>query len=159
MNARRIYHSPSLTVTLVAAACLFSSCGRHEAAAEAAPTPVRVVALATDIGPAGLRYSAAILPNAEVTLLFKSGGYVESIAERKDSKGKARLIGSGDAVEKDEVLGSVRQSDYDERVAQAEGQVAQAQAAFDKSSSDFVRASNLFVAESLTKTQFDSYRA
>src|SRR5436309_1700776 len=145
MNAPRRNNAPGVTVTLFATACLFSSCHRHDASAEASPTPVRVVVLAgTDINPAGLRYSASILPNAQVALLFKSGGYVEKISERKDSKGKSRLIGPGDTVEKGEVLASVRQSDYAERVMQGEGQVAQAQAAFDKSSSDFTRASNLF---------------
>jgi len=144
---------------LAGAACLFSSCHKHEANAETAPTPVRAVALATDINPTGLRYSASILPNAQVALLFKSGGYVEKISERKDSRGKARLIGPGDAVAKGEVLASVRQSDYEERVAQTEGQVAQAQAAFDKSSLDLARASNLFASESMPKTQFDAYRA
>jgi RND family efflux transporter MFP subunit len=123
------------------------------------PTPVHVEQLSAAPDDSVLRYSAAVIPGAEVALSFKSGGYVGSIAHREDAQGRSRLLETGDAITKGEVLASVRQSDYDDKVAQAEGQMAQARAAYEKAASDFSRAVNLRASESMTQVQFDSYRA
>jgi multidrug efflux system membrane fusion protein len=108
---------------------------------------------------AGIRYSANIVANSQVNLAFKSGGYVESIGQRKGADGRVRPLEAGDAVTKGEALATVRQSEYADKVAQAEAQVAQAKAAFEKSRLDFQRASNLFSSDSLTKSQYDSAKA
>src|SRR5262249_11242991 len=64
-----------------------------------------------------------------------------------------------DTVAEGEVLATVRQVEYADRVQQAKAQVVQAAAAFDHAHQDFERASNLFSADSLTKSQYDAAKA
>jgi len=133
-------------------------CSRDTAVANP-PAPVRVTVVSTSDAIAGIRYSANIVANSQVSLAFKSGGYIASIAQRKGADGRVRPLQSGDAVRTGEVLATVRQGDYADRVAQAKAQVEQARAAFEKSRLDYQRASNLFSSDSLTKSQYDAAKA
>src|SRR5262245_45729677 len=93
-------------------------------------TPVRVTAVSGSAAAGGVRYSASVTPNAQVNLIFKSGGYVESITQRTGADGRVRPLEAGDKVSAGEVLAKVRESDYTDRVSQAAAQVAQAKAAY-----------------------------
>jgi len=110
-------------------------------------------------GPEWVNYSASINPYSQLNVSFKSGGYVTSIEQRKGPDGHLRNLQQGDWVKKDEVLATVRLSDYQQQVEQAKGRVDQAQAAALKGSQDFARAQALYDANALTQTDYDSAKA
>ena len=144
-------------LALLAAAALSSSCN-HETTTTP-PTPVRVTSVGTFEGGGGIRYSANINAFTQVTLSFKSAGYVDNIAQRRGADGRIRVLQLGDRVTRDEVLAHIREADYLDKVNSAKAQVAQSQAAYDKSQLDFERASKLLSSDSLTKAQYDSAKA
>jgi multidrug efflux system membrane fusion protein len=144
-------------LALLAVAALSSSCS-HETTTTP-PTPVRVTSVGTFEGGGGIRYSANINAFTQVTLSFKSAGYVDNIAQRRGADGRIRVLQLGDRVTRDEVLAHIREADYLDKVNSAKAQVAQSQAAYDKSQLDFERASKLLSSDSLTKAQYDSAKA
>jgi multidrug efflux system membrane fusion protein len=142
---------------LLAVAAFALSCSRETTTTP--PTPVRVTSVGTFEGSGGIRYSANINAFTQVTLSFKSAGYVDKIAQRRGADGRIRVLQVGDPVTQDEVLAHIRESDYVDKVNSAKAQLAQAQAAYDKSQLDFERASKLLASNSLTKPQYDSAKA
>src|ERR1700687_5965103 len=70
-----------LVLALLAVAALSSSCS-HETTTTP-PTPVRVTSVGTLEGNGGIRYSANINAFTQVTLSFKSAGYVDHIPLRR----------------------------------------------------------------------------
>ncbi len=144
-------------LALVAVAALSMSCSHATTATP--PTPVRVTSVGTFEGSGGIRYSANINAFTQVTLSFKSAGYVENIAQRKGADGRIRVLQLGDPVTSGEVLAHIRESDYLDKLNSAKAQLAQVQAAYDKSQLDFERASKLLSSDSLTKAQYDSAKA
>ncbi|MGH9747625.1 MAG: efflux RND transporter periplasmic adaptor subunit [Candidatus Acidiferrales bacterium] len=126
---------------------------------EKPPVPVTVVGVQEYSGPEGVTYSASINPYDQLNVSFKSAGYVTSILQRKGADGRQRNLQQGDWVKRDEVLATVRQSDYQHAVAQAQGQLEQAQAAALKGTQDFGRAQALFASNSLTKIDYDAATA
>jgi RND family efflux transporter MFP subunit len=141
-------------------ACMISQgCGHGEAPAHPA-IPVRVSPAGTlEESGGGLRYSANIEALTQVSLSFKSGGYVDRITERKGADGRTRVLQVGDHVVRGEILAHVRESEYSERVNSAKAQVDQAQASYEKAKLDFDRATNLFKSDSYTKAQLDAAKA
>ncbi len=144
-------------LALLAVAALSMSCSHGSTATP--PTPVRVTSVGTFEGSGGIRYSANINAFTQVTLSFKSAGYVDNIAQRTGADGRIRVLQVGDRVTRDEVLAHIREGDYLDKVNSAKAQLAQAQAAYDKSQLDFERASKLLSSDSLTKAQYDSAKA
>jgi hypothetical protein len=67
--------------------------------------PARAVRLATVAPPQAsgetLRYSASILPYAQVDLAFRTSGYVTGVKQVRGADGRTRDIGTGDFVEKE----------------------------------------------------------
>lgn len=118
--------------------------------------PVKVAAVEPFSGNQGVTYSANIVPYAQVPLLFKSGGFVTTILQRKGADGRVRNVQQGDFVKKDTVLATVRQDDYRNVVEQAKGQLEQAQAAQVKAEQDMKRASALLAANAMTQANFDA---
>jgi multidrug efflux system membrane fusion protein len=122
---------------------------------------------------AGRRYSASIVPYRQVTLAFRSGGFVGWFMQVQGADGRMRNIGVGDAVKQADVLARIREKDYELRLAERQGQLDEAQkahvaaqaqlaaaeAAAVKASEDFQRASTLFNVQSITKPDFDAARA
>lgn len=147
---------PLLAALLISA--WSSGCGSDRPPARQ-PVPVRVAAAGTleDVG--GLRYSANIDAFSQVTLAFKSGGFVDRIVERKGADGRIRVLQAGDRVSQGDVLAHVRDSEYVDRVNSAKAQVDQAQANYDKAKLDFERATNLYKSDSFTKAQYDGAKA
>jgi multidrug efflux system membrane fusion protein len=107
----------------------------------------------------GLTYSADIDAFTEVTLAFKSGGYVDRIIERKGADGRTRILQVGDRVSQGEILAHVRESEYVDKVNSSKAQMDQAQANYDKAKLDFERATNLYKTDSYTKAQYDAAKA
>lgn len=114
----------------------------------------------------GQRFSASINPNAQVQLVFKSGGIVQSIYQIRGADGRMRNIGIGDPVEKGQLLAQVRVAEYNSRLTQAkaelqqaEAQLASAKATQLQATLNYNRAKNLFEAASLVKPEFDRAQA
>ncbi len=123
------------------------------------PLPVHaVVVQPTTVGnPA--RYSASIVPYAQVDLAFQSSGYLESIRQVKSAGGGMRNIDQGDWVPRGTVLATVRQSDYSDKVSQAKAQLSRSQAEFTKAKLTFDRTAALYSSQSATKPDYDSAKA
>ena len=140
------------------AACL-ASCGTEQKAKETPPIPVTVSTVEEYSGPEAVSYSASIVPYVQIPLMFKSGGYVTSILQRKGADGRIRNVQQGDFVKKDTVLATVRQEDYQHSVQQYAGQLEQAKASATKAQEDFARAAALYKANALTQSDYDAARA
>ncbi len=157
---------------LILVAAAMAGCGREEPY-ENPPTPVGVTAVQAYESGSEVRYSASIIPYAQVDLAFKSGGYVDSIMQVKGADGRMRDLQQGDRIAAGAVLARVRQDDYTVKVDQAKMQLAQAKSALESARSqlvkaeagfkqarlDFSRAKNLFETQSLTKSDYDAATA
>jgi RND family efflux transporter MFP subunit len=155
-------------VGLLASASFMMSCSREETS-QNSPTPVGVTTVQLYESGNEIRYSANIVPYAQVDLAFKSAGYVQSIRQVKGADGRTRDLQQGDRVSTGMVLAQVRQEDYVINAEQAKMQLAQAkwslesgrsqlnqaEAALNQAQLDFARAKNLFETQSLTKSDYD----
>ena len=146
----------ALAALLLSTICI--GCGHNEKPSRQA-VPVRVSPAGTLGESGGLRYSANIEAFTQVSLAFKSGGYVDRILERKGADGRTRILQVGDPVRQGEVLAHVKESDYSDKTNFAKAQVDQAQASYEKAKLDFDRASNLYKTDSYTKAQYDAAKA
>ena len=127
--------------------------------AETPPTPVTIALVEQYAGNEGVNYSANIVPYVQISLSFKSAGYVTSILQRTGADGRTRNIQQGDWVEKNTVLATVRQEDYRQVADQYKGQLEQAQAGAENSKKNFDRAKALYAANALTQPDYDSAKA
>jgi RND family efflux transporter MFP subunit len=160
-NRRRSRKCRAYFAALVSllAAGLQIGCESQKKAVEAPPIPVTVAEVQEYSGAEGVNYSASVVPYTQLSVTFKSAGYVTSILQRKGVDGRVRNLQQGDWVKKDTVLATVRQSDYEHAVNQYKGQLEQAQASAEKSKQDFTRAQALYNASALTQTDYDSAKA
>jgi RND family efflux transporter MFP subunit len=146
----------SLSIAVLAVAGLSGGCRQQSPIPSRPPTSVRLAAVtAAQTSGEALRYSASILPFAQIDLAFRNSGYVTEVKQVQGADGRVRDIGTGDYVEKGTVLARVRPEDMKNQVAQAQAQVDQAVAQHTQADRDFVRAKFLFATESLTKPDFD----
>jgi RND family efflux transporter MFP subunit len=153
-------HRTGFQTLALAGLCAISQIGCSHANSEPRPlTPVRTAAVQTISTGSENRYSANIVPNAQVDLAFKSGGYVESIRQVRGVDGRIRHVDIGDWVSRGTVLAVVRQKDYNDQREQAKAQLARAQSDLDHAKLSFTRTSNLYSTQSATKPDFDSAKA
>ncbi|PYV90629.1 MAG: efflux RND transporter periplasmic adaptor subunit [Acidobacteria bacterium] len=149
-----------ITAVVFAALCAISQTGCTHAESEPpALTPVRTAEVQTISTGSDTRYSANIVPNAQVDLAFKSGGYVVGIRQVRGADGRMRNMDTGDWVSRGTVLALVRQQDYTDRREQARAQLARAQADHEHAKLTYDRISNLYSAQSATKPEFDQAKA
>ena len=155
MNGDGILVRPGLAVALCMAA-VFYGCHHESKVAPKEPAAVRVatVTVAETTGER-LRYSASIVPYAQVDLAFRTSGYVTNIVQVRAADGRLRDIGSGDYAEQGVTLAHIRREDVQNEVAKARAQVEQATAQHTKAELDFQRAQALFGTQSLTKPEYD----
>ncbi len=149
---------PGVCLGLTFALLAQAACSRTETT----PTPLNTVRLSTVsayVPNEGQRYSAIIVPFAQVDLAFKSSGILESIMQVKSADNRIRSIGDGDLVREGAVLGQVRSDDYRDAVRQTEQEVAKASAAQAKANEDFGRATRLLAKGSVTQPDFDAAKA
>jgi RND family efflux transporter MFP subunit len=144
---------------LFAAAFFLAACASQKKPAEPQPIPVTIAAVQRFNGTDAVNYSASIIPYEQVPVSFKSAGYVTRISQRKGVDGRARNLQPGDWVKKNEVLATVRQTDYQHALEQYRGQLTQAQAGAEKSKQDFSRARALYDANALTQSDYDAAKA
>ena len=145
------------TIEVLIAAALAAGCGTS-AAPEKPARPVRVASVDAVSHDAGSRYSANIVPSTQVALSFRAAGYVDEVAQGRDTDGRPRDLQGGDLVGAGVVLARVRQADYREQVARAAAQAGEADASLTKARSDLQRAEALFAADSLTRPDLDAAR-
>src|ERR1700679_338015 len=152
--------SAKVLIAMLAAAFMagLTAC-KQQNAAETLPLPVHTALVQPVAMGNGAKYSASIVPYAQVTLAFQSSGYVDSIRQVKSPSGGMRNIDQGDWVQKGTVLATVKQQDYLDKVQQAKAQLARSQAEYEKAKLSFDRVSALFAAESATKPDYDSAQA
>jgi RND family efflux transporter MFP subunit len=149
--------SARFSIAMLAGALLagLTAC-KQQNAAETLPLPVHTALVQPVAMGNGAKYSASIVPYAQVTLAFQSSGYVDSIRQVISPSGGMRNIDQGDWVQKGTVLAVVRQQDYLDRVQQAKAQLARAQADNDKAKLTWDRVSALYASQSATKPDYDS---
>jgi RND family efflux transporter MFP subunit len=154
--------NPTVVKFCIAAAVsplvLVTAC-KQENAAETLPVPVHTAMVQTIAVGNGAKYSASIVPYAQVDLAFQSAGYIDSIRQVKNPSGGMRNLDQGDYVQKGTVLAVVRQQDYLDKVQQAKAQLARSQAEYDKAKLTFDRTSALYASQSATKPDYDSAQA
>src|SRR5215475_2284366 len=159
MIRNKINHAQILGLVVIGLGALSQiGCSKAESEQKAL-TPVRIAEVQTISTGSETRYSANVVPNAQVDLAFKSGGYVQSIRQVRGTDGRMRNVDIGDWVTKGTVLAVVRQQDYNDQREQARAQLARAQADYDHAKLNFERTSNLYASKSATKLEYDSAKA
>jgi RND family efflux transporter MFP subunit len=143
-----------LTLSLLMAVLFLWSCSGSKPP-EAPLVPVIVQPVGSYSGTTTARYSASIVPYAQVNLAFKVGGYIEEILLTKGPDGQLREVQEGEFVRKGTVLARIREDDYKAALNQAQGAAAQAQAANVKANQDYQRAASLYSSQSMTKSDYD----
>lgn len=139
----------SLTVLLLA-------CGREQPPPAQHWVPVRVQEVGlSKTAASGVRYTAVLTPNTQVTLAFQVSGYVKSILQRHGTDGKKRPVTQGDAVHSGDVLARIDDDAYADKVNAAKATLAAANAALNKSTADFKRATALLASRSMTESSYD----
>lgn len=145
-----------LAITVLSLTGVWGGCS-HES--QIPSQPPRAVRLATVAAPQmsaeTLRYSASILPYAQVDLMFRSPGYVTNIRQVRGADGRTRNAGTGDYVEQGLTLAHIRREDLQNQMAQAQAQLDQTTAQHTKADQDFQRAKVLYSTQSLTKPNYD----
>lgn len=137
-------------------ALVLGGCNHESQIPSQPPKAVRLVTVAASrMSAETLRYSASILPYAQVDLMFRSSGYVTNVSHVRGADGRTRDIGTGDYVEQGLTLAHIRREDLQNQVAQAQAQLDQAAAQHNKADQDFHRANVLYSTQSLTKPDFD----
>ena len=154
----------------VVALSLATACEKEQSKPRKIEAPVHIETINFFVPGIGLRYSASILPDRQVTLSFRIAGFVDWILQVRGADGRDHNVGIGDAIKQGAVLARLRQKDYDLRVSERESQLeelrrseraarsqlAAAEAAAAKAGDDFARASTLFATQSVTKPEYDT---
>jgi RND family efflux transporter MFP subunit len=141
---------------LLLASLLFTACDRTPPEPQAQWVPVRVETAGNTAAAGAVRYSAVVTPKAQVNLAFKVGGYVESILQHAGPGGGEHPVTQGETVAQDQVMATIKDEEYRDKVKTAEASLASANAALIKGEADFKRASALYKTQSMTGTDYDS---
>ena len=158
MKMGNVPRTISTLLTAVGLAFGMSSC-QEAGSAPKLPTPVRIAEVTSIHAGNAVRYSANIVPYAQVDLAFKSGGYVTKILQVKGTDGRVRNVDAGDWVKRDTVLAVVDQQDYVNKLEQAKAQLERAHAEYEKAKLSFDRTDALYASKSATKPDHDSAKA
>src|SRR5260370_37990575 len=145
-----------LVLVVLSFTALLSGCSHQSQIPSQRPRAVRLATVAApQTSSETLRYSASILPYAQVDLMFRSCGYVTNVSQVRGADGRTRDIGTGDYAEKGITLAHIRREDLQNQVAQAQAQLDQAAAQHTKADQDFQRAKALYSTQSITKPDYD----
>ena len=132
---------------------------RHEPALPAKPPiAVRLADVTLYQSTEGLRYSASLIPYAQVDVSFRTSGYITEVKQVR-SAGHTRDIGTGDYVTRGTVLAQIRPQDLKNQADESGAQVDAAVAQHTQAEQDFNRAKALYATQSLTKPDFDQAQA
>ena len=149
-----------LTLFVLLVTGVLGGCSHESQIPSQPPRAVRFVTVeAPQTSAETLRYSASILPYAQVDLMFRSSGYVTNVRQVQGADGRTRNIGTGDYVEQGLTLAHIRREDLKNQVAQAQAQFDQTTAQHIKADQDFQRAKALYSTQSVTKPDYDQSEA
>ena len=144
---------------VLALICFLSAGCKSTPAATPMSVPVQVSTVErVQVGTA-TRYSASILPNAQIALVFKSGGYTASIMQVRGADGRSRAIDAGDRVEQGDVLATVKTDEYQDRISGAQAELARASVSETHAKTSMDLAATLFAGGSATKPEYDQAKA
>lgn len=138
-----------------ATAVILSGCEKKAPPADIV-TPVKVETVAPVDSANALSYSAQVVPETSLDLAFRTDGYVTDIATRPGAGGKSRLLQPGDSVAAGEVLASIEDRQYKDRLVTAQANLDASLAAQQKADEDWRRAKALKETQSITEPDFDS---
>jgi RND family efflux transporter MFP subunit len=136
-----------------------AGCQGDKPVAAKSPLPVRLAEVTLYASPEGLRYSASLIPYAQVDVVFRTTGYVTDVKQVKSADGRTRDIGTGDYVTKGTVLAQIRRQDLKNQADESGAQVDAAIAQHTQAEQDFNRAKALYATQSLTKPDYDQAQA
>lgn len=145
----RMPNTLRLAAVAMAAGVMIAGCAK-EKPYEKPLTPVRVQVADRSGGVPGVRYSASIEPNKRVDLAFKTGGYIQSLAQVS-----GRPIQDGDRVTTGMVLARIKTTDYEQKVKQARSMLAEAEAAATPTKQAYDRATQLYQSKSITRPEME----
>lgn len=129
----------------------------QEQARRTQPVPVTVSICASVADQSGnSAYSASVGPFTQVDVAFKVSGYVNSILQVKDTDGKLRNAQSGDSIRAGQLLASVQEDTYRQRVNQATSELASARASFAKARRDLERDKSLLANGVISQATYDA---
>lgn len=140
-------------------ATIVAGCHHESALPAKPPIAVRLAEVTLDQSTDGLKYSASLIPYAQVDLAFRTAGYITQIKQIHSTDGRMRDIGTGDYVTTGTVLAQIRPQDLKNQVDESEAQVDAAAAQHTQAEQDFNRAKALYATQSLTKPDYDQAQA
>jgi len=146
------------TIALVATTML-GGCHHEPAVPAKPPIAVRLADVTLYQSTEGLRYSASLIPYAQVDLAFRTAGYITEVKQIRSADGRTRHIGTGDYVDRGTVLAQIRPQDLKNQVDESGAQVDAAVAQHTQAEQDFNRAKALYATQSLIKPDFDQAQA
>ena len=160
-NAQKRSRRPSLAASTIAllATTILGGCHREPALPAKPPIAVRLADVTLYQSAEGLRYSASLIPYAQVDLAFRSTGYITEVKQIRSADGRTRDIGTGDYVTRGTVLAQIRPQDLKNQVDESGAQVDAAIAQHTQAEQDFNRAKALYATQSLTKPDYDQAQA
>jgi RND family efflux transporter MFP subunit len=141
------------------AATILGGCHHEPALLAKAPVSVRLADVTMYQSAEGLRYSASLIPYAQVDLAFRTTGYVTGVKQVKSADGRTRDIGTGDYVAKGTSLAQIRIQDLKNQADESGAQVDAAVAQHTEAEQDFNRAKALYATQSLTQPDYDQAQA
>ena len=145
-----------VVLVFLSVAGVLGGCHHEKQAPSRSPRAVRLSTVeAPQMIGETLRYSASILPYAQVDLMFHSSGYVTNISQVRGADGRTRDIGTGDYAGRGITLAHIRREDLQNQAAQARAQLDQAVAQHTRAAQDFQRARALYSAQSLTQPDYE----
>ena len=146
------------TIALLATT-IAGGCQREPALPAKAPIAVRLADVTLYQSTEGLRYSASLIPYAQVDVAFRTTGYITDVKQVKSADGRTRNIGTGDYVTKGTVLAKIRRQDLKNQADESGARVDAAVAQHTQAEQDFNRATALYATQSLTKPDYDQAQA
>ena len=160
-NAQKRSRRPSLAASTIAllATTILGGCHREPPLPAKPPIAVRLADVTLYQSAEGLRYSASLIPYAQVDLAFRSTGYITEVKQIRSADGRTRDIGTGDYVTRGTVLAQIRPQDLKNQVDESGAQVDAAVAQHTQAEQDFNRAKALYATQSLTKPDYDQAQA
>lgn len=157
IRPRRMTTAFSLTALL--ATTIVAGCHHDPAVPTKAPIAVRLADVTLYQSTESLRYSASLIPYAQVDVAFRNTGYVTDVKQIKSADGRIRDIGTGDFVTRGTVLARLRRQDLKNQADESGAQVDAAVAQHTQAEQDFNRAKALYATQSLTKPDYDQTQA
>jgi RND family efflux transporter MFP subunit len=141
------------------AATIVGGCHHEPALPAKPPVAVRLADVTLYQSTEGLRYSASLIPYAQVDLAFRTAGYVTGVKQIRSADGRARDIGTGDYVTRGTSLAQIRIQDLKNQADESGAQVDAAVAKHTQAEHDLNRAKALYATQSLTKPDYDQAQA